>query len=75
MDGKLPRSVLVLKVEEVFFQCSRAVLRSRLWDQSTHVSRDALPSLGKILADLSEGDIDGLKYDVELPERLQSTMY
>ena len=75
VDGKLPRSVLVLKVEEVFFQCSRAVLRSKLWDQSRHVSRDELPSPGKILADLSEGEIDGLRYDVELPERLKSTMY
>jgi PPOX class probable FMN-dependent enzyme len=75
VDGKLPRSVLAVKVEAVFFQCSRAVLRSNLWDQSKHVSRDDLPSPGKILAVLSDGEIDGLKYDVELPERLKSTMY
>jgi PPOX class probable FMN-dependent enzyme len=75
VDGKLPRSVLAVKVEAVFFQCSRAVLRSNLWDQSKHVSRDDLPSPGKILAVLSDGEIDGLKYDAELPERLKSTMY
>lgn len=75
VDGKLPRSVLVVKVEAVFFQCSRAVLRSKLWDQSKHVSHDELPSSGKILADLSNGEVDGLRYDAELPERLKSTMY
>jgi len=50
VDGKLPRSVLAIKVESVFFQCSRAVLRSHLWDSSKHVSRDDLPSPGSILA-------------------------
>jgi len=75
VDGKLPRSVLAIKVESVFFQCSRAVLRSHLWDPSMHVSRDDLPSLGNILAALSDGEIDGPKYDGELPERLKATMY
>lgn len=75
LDGKLPRSVLAIKVESVFFQCSRAVLRSHLWDPSKHVRRDDLPSLGNILAALSDGEIDGLKYDGELPERLKATMY
>lgn len=75
VDGKLPRSVLVIKVEAVFFQCARAVLRSNLWDQSRKVSHDELPSPGKILADLSNGEVDGLRYDSELPERLKSTMY
>ena len=75
VDGKPPRSVLVIKVDAVFFQCSRAVLRSKLWDHSRHIARDDLPSLGKILAELSDGAIDGLKYDADLPERLKSTMY
>ena len=39
MDGKLPRSVLVVEVQTVYFQCSRALLRSRLWDASTQVPR------------------------------------
>lgn len=75
VDGKPPRSVLVVKVETVFFQCSRAVLRSNLWDHSRHIIRDALPSLGTILADVSNGEIDGQEYDAKLPERIKSTMY
>lgn len=75
VDGKPPRSVLVIKVEAAFFQCSRAVLRSSLWDHSRHVARDDLPSPGKILAEVSDRAIDGLKYDADLPERLKSTLY
>jgi PPOX class probable FMN-dependent enzyme len=75
LDGKEPRSVLRVRVEKVFFQCSRAILRSRLWDPSRQLDRSALPSIGTILKDLSGGEIDGQKYDAELPERLKSTMY
>jgi PPOX class probable FMN-dependent enzyme len=75
MDGKLPRSVLQVHVESVFFQCSRAILRSKLWHPDSHVDRRMLPSLGTILAELSGGDIDGQQYDAELPDRIRTTMY
>jgi hypothetical protein len=75
MAGKLPRSVLRIHVETVFFQCSRAILRSRLWDPATQVDRSALPSAGTILKDLSGGEVGGEKYDAELPARLHTTMY
>ena len=75
MDGKLPSSVLIIKVEKVFFQCSRAILRSRLWDSILHIERGSLPSAGVILEALSNAEIDGLKYDSDLPERVKKTMY
>jgi PPOX class probable FMN-dependent enzyme len=75
MDGKLPRSVLQIHVEAVFFQCSRAILRSRLWDDDQKISRSLLPSPGTILAGLSMGDIDGKQYDAELLDRLKTMMY
>jgi hypothetical protein len=75
VDDKLPRSVLEIHVESVFFQCSRAVLRSQLWQADQQVSRDSLPSLGTILAELSNGEIDGKKYDTELPDRIKATIY
>jgi PPOX class probable FMN-dependent enzyme len=75
MDGKLPRSVLRIQVETVFFQCSRAILRSRVWDPAVQLDRSALPSAGTILRDLSGGEIGGKQYDDELPERLKATMY
>ncbi len=75
MDGKLPRSVLVVHVETVFFQCSRALLRSKLWDSSTQVERSSLPSAGKILGDVSAGTFDGVAYDRDLPGRLETSLY
>ena len=75
VDGKLPRTVLEVHVDTVFFQCSRAILRSRLWEGETHIDRHTLPSLGRILEDLSKSAIDGGQYDRELPGRLRTTMY
>jgi PPOX class probable FMN-dependent enzyme len=75
MAGKAPRSVLVVRVETVFFQCSRAVVRSRLWDSSAQLARDALPSTGRILGDLIGDGFDGDSYDRELPERVKNTLY
>ena len=75
IDGKSPLSVLVVKVNAVFFQCSRAIRRSHLWDPSRHRVRGDLPSLGTILGDLSGGEIDGPKYDADLPGRISTTLY
>ena len=75
VDGKLPISVLIIEVKRVFFQCSRALLRSALWEPSRHVERSSLPSVGTMLEALSNAEIDGAKYDDEQPERVQKTMY
>lgn len=75
MRDKPPRSVLVIHVETVFFQCSRAILRSELWNTAKHVDRADLPSVGRMLADISAGTFDGEAYDRELPERVQKTLY
>jgi len=75
MDGKLPRTVLVIHVESVFFQCSRALIRSQLWNPERHVPRASLPSTGAILEAVTQTAIDGAAYDRELPERLRTTLY
>ncbi|HEV2517333.1 MAG TPA: pyridoxamine 5'-phosphate oxidase family protein [Devosia sp.] len=75
VDGKPPRSVLVIHIDTVFFQCSRALVRSELWNPNRHVERASLPSPGQMLAATSEARIDGEAYDRELPERLKVTLY
>lgn len=75
MDGKPARSVLIIHVEKVYFQCARAIVRSGLWDAATQIERSALPSTGSMLADVSRGAIDGVTYDREQPERLKKTLY
>ncbi len=73
--GTLPRSVLVVRAERVYFQCPKALVRSELWNPEKHISRKALPSTGLILADVTAGLIDGEQYDRDYPERLRTTIY
>jgi hypothetical protein len=75
VDGKRPQTVLVVHVQEAFFQCGRALMRSELWNPATRVDRASLPSAGKILAALSRDSIDGAQYDRELPQRMRDTLY
>lgn len=75
VDGKLPRSVVRIEIQEVYFQCARAIVRSGIWDRNNHVDHDKLPTPGQILADLSGGNVDGDHYDAEWPERAQKTLW
>lgn len=75
VDGKPPRSVLVVAVTKVFFQCGRAMLRSHLWDPDRHVARDTLPTAGRVLETLTDAAIDGAAYDAALPARQRETLY
>jgi uncharacterized protein len=73
--GTLPRSVIVVTAERVYFQCPKAIVRSELWNSQNHLSRKDLPSTGTILADVSAGLINGEQYDRDYPERLRATIY
>jgi PPOX class probable FMN-dependent enzyme len=75
VEGKRPRSVIVVTVEAAYVHCSKAMIRSKLWDASRHLERSQLPSLGEMLALITKGAVDAKAYDKELPERLQSTLY
>ena len=74
INGKPPRSVVRIHVESVYFQCQKALVRSKLWDPSRHVDRKSLPSTGEMLA-ARMADFDGAKYDADYPERLKQTIY
>lgn len=75
LNNQLPKTVLRISVNSVFFQCSRAIIRSRLWDPATQMARQDLPSTGSILSMISQSEIDGVAYDEALPERLRTTLY
>ncbi len=75
VNGKAPRTVIVVAVERVFFQCSKAIVRSKLWDPALHVDRDSLPSAGTILAGISGGKIGGPEHDRGQPQRIKETLY
>lgn len=74
LGGNLPRSVLVIAVHKVFFQCARALTRAGLWDPAVRQARSSLPSTGSLIAALSNG-FDGQSYDEALPARQRATLY
>lgn len=74
MEGKTPRSVIVVTVERVYTQCPKALVRSQLWDANRHVDEASLPSSGTIMRALQEG-FDGEAYDRAYPQRLKETIY
>jgi len=75
IGGKLPRAVMVVTVERIYFHCSKAIVRSKLWSESTKIERASLPSTGTIIAELSNGKFGGESYDREAPARIQAELY
>jgi uncharacterized protein len=75
VNGKTPRTVIVVAVERVFYQCTKAIIRSKLWDPAQHIDRKTLPSAGTILAEISGGKIGGPDHDRAAPERIKETIY
>ena len=75
VNGKLPRSVLIVHIETIFFHCAKAIVRSKLWDEATKIDRKSLPSTGTIIAEVSKGKLGGEAYDSGAPERIKAMLY
>ncbi|WP_105429926.1 pyridoxamine 5'-phosphate oxidase family protein [Neorhizobium sp. T6_25] len=74
MDGRHPRSVTVITVNEVYFQCARALMRAELWNPEHFVDPKSLPTPGTLLK-AAKADFDKETYDREWPERAAKTMW
>ncbi len=75
MNGKVPKCVLVVTVETAYFQCTKAIIRSKLWDPKSIVDRKTLPTPGSIIAELTGGKMGGPEHDRLAPERVKETIY
>lgn len=75
VEGKAPRSVMVMTVDEIYFQCARAIVRSDLWNPDKRVDPKTLPTPGQILAEMSQNKVGGEEYDRAWPERAAATMW
>ena len=75
VDGQAPRSVIVIEVDAIYFQCARAIVRSELWNPDRHIAPGALPTPGEILSDLSGGKVGGPDYDMAWPERAKASLW
>ena len=75
VEGKPPRSVIVMKIDELYFQCARAIIRSDLWNPKRHIDPATLPTPGEILAAMTDREVGGKAYDEAWPERARQTMW
>lgn len=75
VDGNPPRSVIIVHVDEVYFQCARAIVRSELWNPDRFIPPDSLPTAGQILANLTNNRVGGEAYDREWPDRASKTLW
>lgn len=74
-QGKPPRSVIVVKIGSVYFQCSRALMRSELWASAGTEEQRKLPTAGQILANMTSGEVGGEDYDREWPKRAIASLW
>jgi len=78
INGKPASSVLSITVQKAYYQCQKALVRSRLWDPESHVDRARLPSAGQMAQHFSarQGQgFDGKAYDEGLSEYIKENMY
>jgi uncharacterized protein len=74
VDGHAPKSVIVVGIDAVYFQCARALVRSKLWDAASRVDPTRVPRPGEMLQSVT-ADFDAVGYDAGLAERQASTLY
>ncbi|MEW9921061.1 pyridoxamine 5'-phosphate oxidase family protein [Marimonas sp. MJW-29] len=71
--GRQPATVIVIEIGEIYTQCARALMRAGTWsgvDES-----GGLPSVGDILAEMTEGEEGGAAYDEAWGARAADTMW
>jgi uncharacterized protein len=75
VEDSAPRCVVFITIEAAYFQCARAIVRSRLWDVSRHVDLKSVPSPGAVLQRLTKGEIEAKPYDDEWPGRAAKSLW
>ncbi len=70
--GTHPASVIVVEIKEVYSQCPKALMRSNLWARD---DKALVPSLGQILAEMTDGEIGAQDWDKAYPKRAQETLW
>jgi PPOX class probable FMN-dependent enzyme len=69
VDGKAPKLGLLITIEQAYTQCSKASIRSDIWNPHKHIERSELPSSGAIMRSLTSEEFDAAAYDRERSER------
>ena len=74
VGGKKPVTAIVVTVHQVYFQCARALKRSKLWDHTLHIDPASLPSAGSLIQS-AISDFDAQAYDQALQKRQDETLW
>jgi PPOX class probable FMN-dependent enzyme len=69
VDGKQPKLGIVIAVEEAYTQCSKALIRSDLWNPERHVDPTTMPTSGEMLKAVSDPTLDVDAYERARAER------
>ena len=75
VEGKAPRTVILIGIEKAYFQCARAIVRSGLWDPSKFVDPALVPTPGDVLERTTAREIDAATYNAEWPGRAAKTLW
>ncbi|TVT84054.1 pyridoxamine 5'-phosphate oxidase family protein [Pseudomonas sp. H3(2019)] len=75
VNGKPARTVILVDVEAAYFHCSKAIVRSDLWNPEKYLDRSALPTAGAFHKRLNDGQFDAEAYDREAPVRVLNSLY
>jgi PPOX class probable FMN-dependent enzyme len=75
VSDKVPATVIEVTVGEVYTQCPKALVRSRLWDIDGFQTHATVPTVGEVMAEITNGEFDGVSYDASYPKHMKKTIY
>jgi uncharacterized protein len=78
VNGRAPTVAIVVETEEVFLHCSKALIRSRLWQEEAKVDRKVLPSLGRMIAEVVDrrpAAATVADYDARIARSIEEALY
>jgi uncharacterized protein len=75
VQGKAPRTIIVVKVKEAYVQCSRALVRADIWNPAKHALPGSVPTMGTMLAAHTRGFVNAEVFDGEAKVRVPATLY
>jgi PPOX class probable FMN-dependent enzyme len=74
VNGKEPRTVIIVEVEQAFQHCPKALVRSDLWKAREGSRPEGVPTLGDFAAARNPG-IDSSVFDAEYAKRIAKELY
>ncbi|MDA8760285.1 pyridoxamine 5'-phosphate oxidase family protein [Amylibacter sp.] len=69
-----PRSIIIFEIEEIYFQCAKALNRSKIWKNDSWPELADLPTAGQILEEMTDSEVDGGKYGHSWPKKSEETL-